>query len=436
MTTLQKAPVLNASAPSRRAIIAITLGNALEFYDFIVYSALATLMGRLFFPFTDEPLLQLMLSLAVFGTGFISRPIGGILIGLYADRRGRKPALRLSLWLMAIGSLLLVIAPTYAQAGLLGPLLVLLARLVQGFAVGGQVGAATSMLMEYANDRTRGYYCSWQLLSQGLGVLCGTLVVALLGAVLSPEAMDSWGWRMVFAVGVLTIPVGEYIRHRLDETAAVSTSSPQGEPAPDQEPAGPLLRQHSRQIIAGVLVAVGATAPTFIISHYLANHAVTLLGMPLSVAIWAASASALLTVLLSVPAGRLSDRIGRRRSILLPRLALLALIYPGFLLLHAMPGLPMLLLVVSLLSVPLVYTSVPSLAVLPELFPRRIRASGMSIVYCLGVMVFGGFAQFFASGLIKLTGDPSSPAWYVMVCILLSLIGLAMVPETAGKALD
>lgn len=436
MTALQEVPALSAAAPSRRAICAITLGNAIEFYDFIVYSALATLMGRLFFPFSDEPLLQLMLSLAVFGTGFISRPIGGILIGLYADRRGRKPALRLSLWLMAIGSLLFVIAPTYAQAGLLGPLLVLLARLVQGFAVGGQVGAATSMLMEYADDHTRGYYCSWQLLSQGLGVLCGTLVVALLGAVLSPEAMDSWGWRMVFAIGVLTIPVGEYIRHQLDETAAVGSAPATGAPAPAQTPAGPLLRQHSRQITAGVLLAVGATAPTFIIGHYLANHAVTLLGMPLSVAIWAASASALLTVLLSVPAGRLSDRIGRRKSILLPRLVLLALIYPGFLLLHAMPGLPMLLLVVSLLSVPLVFTAVPSLAVLPELFPRRIRASGMSIVYCLGVMVFGGFAQFFASGLIKLTGDPSSPAWYVMACILLSMIGLAMVPETTGKSLD
>ncbi|WP_227105628.1 MFS transporter [Chromobacterium rhizoryzae] len=419
------------AAPSRRAITAITVGNALEFYDFIVYSALATLMGRLFFPFSDEPLLQLMLSFAVFGTGFISRPIGGIVIGLYADRKGRKPALRLSLWLMAIGSMLFVVAPTYAQAGLLGPALVVLGRLVQGFAVGGQVGAATSMLMEYADDKSRGYYCSWQLFSQGLGVLAGTLTVSLLSALLPAAAMEAWGWRLVFAIGVLAIPVGEYIRSQLDETAASAVA-----PQATTEPAGPLLRRHGRQILAGVLLTIGGTGPNFIIAHYLANHAVTVLGMPLAVAIWAASTAALLQVLLSVAAGRWSDRVGRRRSILWPRLVLLLLLYPGFMLLNAAPGLPTLLLVVVLLTVPLVLTAVPSIAVLPELFPRRIRASGMSIVYCVGVMIFGGFAQFFAAGLIRLTGDPNAPALYAVLCILVSMIGLAMVPETANRPLD
>ncbi|OQS43515.1 MFS transporter [Chromobacterium haemolyticum] len=430
MTAAQWAAARPA-APSRRAIIAITVGNALEFYDFIVYSALATLMGRLFFPFSDEPLLQLMLSFAVFGTGFVSRPIGGIVIGLYADRKGRKPALRLSLWLMAIGSLLFVVAPTYAQAGLLGPALVVLGRLVQGFAVGGQVGAATSMLMEYADDKSRGYYCSWQLFSQGLGVLAGTLTVSLLSGMLSAAAMDTWGWRLVFAIGVLAIPVGEYIRHQLDETASSAIA-----PRATVEPAGPLLRRHWRQLLAGVLLTIGGTAPTFIVGHYLANHAVTVLGMPLAVAIWAASTAALLQVLLSVPAGRWSDRIGRRKSILWPRLLLLLLIYPGFMLVNAASSWPVLLLVVAILTLPLVYTSVPSIALLPELFPRRIRASGMSIVYCVGVMIFGGFAQFFAAGLIKLTGDPNAPALYAGLCMLVSLIGLAMVPETANRPLD
>ncbi|WP_374419736.1 MFS transporter [Chromobacterium sp.] len=433
MTAAEATLAARPAAPSRRAITAITVGNALEFYDFIVYSALATLMGRLFFPFSDEPLLQLMLSFAVFGTGFVSRPIGGIVIGLYADRKGRKPALRLSLWLMAIGSLLFVVAPTYAQAGLFGPALVVLGRLVQGFAVGGQVGAATSMLMEYADDKSRGYYCSWQLFSQGLGVLAGTLVVSMLSGLLPAAAMDAWGWRLVFAIGVLAIPVGEYIRSQLDETAAIAVA-PQA--AATAEPAGVLLRQHWRQLLAGVLLTIGGTAPTFIVGHYLANHAVTVLGMPLAVAIWAASTAALLQVLLSVAAGRWSDRIGRRPSILWPRLVLLLLIYPGFMLVNAVPSWPVLLLVVALLTVPLVLTSVPSIAVLPELFPRRIRASGMSIVYCVGVMIFGGFAQFFAAGLIKLTGNPNAPALYAVLCMLVSLIGLKMVPETANRPLD
>ena len=189
-------------------------------------------------------------------------------------------------------------------------------------------------------------------------------------------------------------------------------------------------------MLAGVLLTIGGTAPTFIVGHYLANHAVTVLGMPLAVAIWAASTAALLQVLLSVAAGRWSDRIGRRPSILWPRLVLLLLIYPGFMLVNAVPSWPVLLLVVALLTVPLVLTSVPSIAVLPELFPRRIRASGMSIVYCVGVMIFGGFAQFFAAGLIKLTGNPNAPALYAVLCMLVSLIGLKMVPETANRPLD
>lgn len=434
MSTLESASIAaRPASPSRRAIAAITVGNALEFYDFVVYSALATLMGRLFFPFSEDPLLQLMLSFAVFGAGFVSRPLGGIVIGLYADRCGRRPALRLTLWLMAIGSLLFVMAPTYSQAGLLGPALVVAGRLVQGFAVGGQVGAATTMLMEYADDRSRGYYCSWQAFSQGMGVLAGTLTVSLLSALLPPAAMDAWGWRLVFAIGVLTIPVGEYIRHQLHETAAVAEGvQTKAETASSLR----LLCQHWRQLLAGVLIVVGATAATFVIVHYLANHAVTVLGMPLAVALWASSLSALLQMCLAIHAGRWSDRVGRRKSILWPRLVLLALIYPGFLLIHALPGWPTLLLVVAMLSVPLIYTGVPSVTVLPEIFPRRIRASGMSVVYCVGVMIFGGFAQFFAVSLIHLTGDPNAPAWYVMACLLLSLLGVAMIPETANRPLD
>ena len=208
-----------SAEPSRagrtRAIAAVCLGNALEFYDFLVYSLLATLMARLFFPFGENPLTSLMLSFAVFGTGFVMRPLGGLLIGLYADRAGRKAAMRLTLWLMALGALLFTVAPTYAQAGLVGPLVIIVARLLQGFAVGGQVGTATTILMEYAGSGSRAYYCSWQVFSQSLGTIMGALVVLTLSNLLSPEAMDSWGWRAVFAVGILAIPVSEYIRHRL-----------------------------------------------------------------------------------------------------------------------------------------------------------------------------------------------------------------------------
>ncbi|CAK9888709.1 MULTISPECIES: MFS transporter [Pseudomonas] len=420
---------------NRRAIAAICLGNALEFYDFLVYSMLATLMARLFFPFGDHPLIPLMLSLAVFGTGFIMRPLGGMVIGMYADRVGRKAAMRLTLWLMAIGSLLFTLAPTYAQAGLLGPAIVIAARLLQGFAVGGQIGTSTTLLMEYADKHSRGYYCSWQTFSQSLGICIGALMVTGLSALLSPEAMDSWGWRLIFAMGVLAIPVSEYIRHRLEETVS-HRQSLRNRPPLSRAGQLTLLLQHPRQMLAGVLLVIGATVPIYTIQFYLANHAIGVLGMPLSAGTWAALCACLPPLLLSAHAGRLSDRIGRRKAIFWPLPILLIAIYPAFLIINQHPSISVLLCVVTLLSIPLTYTIVPNLTILPELFPTQIRASGMSLAYCIGVALFGGFAQFFAAGLVSLTGSPNAPAWYIFAAILLSLIGLKLAPETAGKDLN
>ncbi|MEL7938822.1 MULTISPECIES: MFS transporter [Pseudomonas] len=437
MTTRTTSFAVSAE-PSRagrtRAIAAVCLGNALEFYDFLVYSLLATLMARLFFPFGENPLTSLLLSFAVFGTGFVMRPLGGLVIGLYADRVGRKAAMRLTLWLMALGALLFTLAPTYAQAGLFGPLVVILARLLQGFAVGGQVGTATTILMEYAGAGSRAFYCSWQVFSQSLGVLMGALVVLALSNLLSAEAMDAWGWRAVFAVGILAIPISEYIRHRLEETLPAQAQGDR-QPAPASQGLA-LLCRHPRQLVTGVLLVTGVSVPVYITQFYLANHAIGVLGMPLGVATWAAVVSCLPSLLLAPHAGRLSDRIGRRRSIFWPLPILLLAIYPAFLLLNHSPSLATLLLIVGLLNIPLTYCMVASLAILPELFPAAIRATGLSVTYCVGVALFGGFAQFFAAGLIGLTGSPNAPAWYMVGAILLCLAGLRMAPETAGRTLD
>lgn len=432
-TTSFAASAEPARAGRTRAIAAVCLGNALEFYDFLVYSLLATLMARLFFPFGENPLTSLMLSFAVFGTGFVMRPLGGLLIGLYADRAGRKAAMRLTLWLMALGALLFTVAPTYAQAGLVGPLVIIVARLLQGFAVGGQVGTATTILMEYAGSGSRAYYCSWQVFSQSLGTIMGALVVLTLSNLLSPEAMDSWGWRAVFAVGILAIPVSEYIRHRLEETLPAAT---QGDSRQAREGGLALLCRHPRQLLTGVLLVIGVSVPVYITQFYLANHAISVLGMPLGVATWAAVVSSLPSLLLAPHAGRLSDRIGRRRSIFWPLPILLLATYPAFLLLNQWPSIGLLLLVVGLLNIPLTYGMVASLAILPELFPAAIRATGLSVTYCVGVALFGGFAQFFAAGLIDLTGSPNAPAWYLVGAILLCLAGLRMAPETVGRTLD
>jgi MFS family permease len=411
-----------------KAIAAITIGSGLEFYDFSVYSFFATLIGRQFFP-VESTLGQLLLSLATFGVGFGMRPIGGLVLGAYADRAGRKPAMMLTLWLMALGSLLFTIAPTYAQVGLFAPLIIVLARLIQGFAIGGEVGASTAMLMEYADDKSRGFYGSWQLFSQGLSFLLGALVALALSSSLSPEALESWGWRVPFALGMLVIPVGIYIRRHLKETAAE-----QGHEAASSVRV--IFTDYRRLIVTGVLLVIGSTASSYIVLDYMTNYTVTVLQLPMTMGTTAACLGALVQISLSIWAGRLSDRIGRRRTIALGSIPMLLLIYPAFMLMNQFPTLGMLLAVSLITTLLLVLITVPTLVLITELFPRAIRATGLSIVYCLGVSVFGGFAQFFATGLIGLTGNNNAPALYVMACLCLTLIGLAMVRETAGRPLD
>jgi len=415
---------------SARAIAAITIGAGLEFYDFSVYSFFATLIGRQFFP-VHSALGQLLLSLATFGVGFGMRPLGGLVLGAYADKVGRKPAMTLTLWLMALGSALFAVAPTYAQIGLAAPLMIVLARLVQGFAIGGEVGASTAMLMEYADDNSRGFYGSWQLFSQGLSFLLGSLVSLALSSSLSPAALESWGWRLPFVLGILVIPVGVYIRRHLDETAAEA-------PADDDAPSGlrQIFTRHRRQVLAGLLLTIGATASSYIVLDYMTNYTVTVLHLPMTVGIGASCLGALVQIGLSIWAGRLSDRIGRRRTIALGSVPMLALIYPAFVLMNHYPTLGTLLAVSLVATLLLVLITVPSVVMLSELFPRANRATGLSVVYCLGVSIFGGFAQFFATGLISLTGNNNAPALYVMLCLVSTLVGLTMVRETAGRPLD
>ncbi|KAB0495834.1 MFS transporter [Pseudomonas vancouverensis] len=413
-----------------KSIAAITIGSGLEFYDFSVYSFFATLIGRQFFP-VESSLGQLLLSLATFGVGFGMRPIGGLVLGAYADRAGRKPAMMLTLWLMALGSLLFTVAPTYAQIGIAAPLLIVLARLIQGFAIGGEVGASTAMLMEHADDHNRGFYGSWQLFSQGLSFLLGALVALALSSSLAPEDLESWGWRVPFALGMLVIPVGIYIRRHLKETAAETAH---GHEAPSSVRV--IFSSYRRLIVTGVLLVIGSTASSYIVLDYMTNYTVTVLHLPMTMGTTAACLGALVQIGLSIWAGRLSDRIGRRRTIALGAIPMLLLIYPAFILMNHFPTLGTLLLVSLLTTLLLVLITVPTLVLVTEMFPRAIRATGLSIIYCLGVSVFGGFAQFFATGLIGLTGNNNAPALYVMFCLCLTLIGLARVKEMAGKPLD
>ncbi|HEV3423931.1 MAG TPA: MFS transporter [Paraburkholderia sp.] len=442
-------PVAGRRAGQAKAIAAITLGNGLEFFDFTIYSFFATIIGKLYFP-VEGQLAQLMLAVGTFGVGFIMRPVGGIVLGAYADRAGRKAAMSLTLWLMTLGSAIIAFAPTYAAIGVAAPLLVILARLVQGFALGGEIGASTSLLMEYGSDKTRGFYGSWQFVSQGLNTVCGSLLGVALAACLSTPSLESWGWRVPFVIGMAMGPVGVYIRKHLDETlplaaqresaaagAAVAAGSAEAARAADRaQPVRDIFRGHLGVISTGVVTTIGGTAANYIVLFYLSTYAIRILHLPMSLALWASWTAALVTVICSPFAGALSDRVGRKRVLWISRILLIAVIYPAFMMINASPTVPVLLSVVAVLGVLVAFTAVPNIVMLPEMFPREIRATGMSIVYCLGVSIFGGFAQFFATWLIQLSGNTLAPAWYLIGCGLVSLLPLPFMRETAGRPID
>ncbi|MGF6548672.1 MFS transporter [Paraburkholderia youngii] len=426
-----------------KAIAAITLGNGLEFFDFTIYSFFATIIGKLYFP-VEGQLVQLMLAVGTFGVGFIMRPVGGIVLGGYADRAGRKAAMSLTLWLMTLGSAIIAFAPTYAAIGVAAPLLVILARLIQGFALGGEVGASTARLLEYGSDRTRGFYGSWQFVSQGMNTVVGSLLGVALAATLSPAALESWGWRVPFVIGMAMGPIGIYIRRHLDETlpgvedgaAAAGEMGAQPVAPTPSLPVRDLFRDHARSITTGVLTTIGGTAANYIVLFYLSTYAIRILHLPMATALWAAWTGAVVTVICSPFAGALSDRVGRKRVLWVSRVLLIFAVYPAFMTINASPTVPVLLAVVAGLALLVTFTAVPNIVMLPELFPRAIRATGMSIVYCLGVSIFGGFAQFFATWLIQISGSNLAPAWYLIGCGVVSLLPLPFMRETAGRAID
>nr|WP_175802426.1 MFS transporter [Burkholderia anthina] len=415
-----------------KSIVAITLGNGLEFFDFTTYAFFAPVIGKLFFP-SGDPLTQWLLAAASFGIGFVTRPLGGLVLGAYADRAGRKAAMNLTLTLMALGSLLIACAPTYASAGVAAPLLILAARLVQGFALGGEVGAATTLLLEFGGDRARGLYGSFQILSQGINSVCGALLGVALSSTLSQAALENWGWRVPFFIGVAAGLVAIYIRRHLRETLPEAVDA---EPVALSKPIREVFTHHLGALTIGILTTIGGTAANYIVLYYLASYAVQVLHFPMALSLWAPVAGSALMVICAPLAGILSDRVGRKPVLAISRLLLIAAIYPAFLLIHAVPTLFVLVSVCTVLAILATFTIVPGLVLQPELFPRHVRVTGMSIVYCAGASIFGGFAQFFATLLIKLTGNVFSPSWYLIACGLLSLTPLPFLRETARRPID
>jgi len=417
----------------RQTIVATTIGNALEFFDFTVYGFLALTIGKLFFP-SFSAYGQLLATVATFGVGFIMRPLGGIMIGAYADRAGRKKAMTLTIFMMALGCALIAFAPTYAQIGVAAPVLIVLARLIQGFSAGGEVGASTTLLVEHATPGNRGYMASWQFASQGLGILIGAVVAGLLSVALSPATMESWGWRVPFVLGMLIAPVGMYIRRHLEESLVLAPAAAGG--APRRSSLAEVCGEHGRTVLAAVLSMVGGTTAAYVVTFYMPTYAIRELGLAPPVALFGAAIVGLLSFVLAPFIGHWSDRAGRKSLIAWSRIALAVLIYPGFLWLNHSPTPMVLFTVVGVLSALLVVQTVPGITMLPEMFPKHVRASGMSLVYSVGVALFGGFSPFISAWLLNATGNKLAPAWYLLAMTLVSLLGLLWLRDFTGKDID
>lgn len=401
---------------SKAQIASVAAGNALEFYDFVTYSFFATQIGRALFPGNASQ--SLLLSLATFGVGFLTRPLGGLIIGRYADRQGRKPAMVLSFTMIGVAVTGLALTPSYATIGMAAPMLAVLFRLVQGFALGGEVGPNLAFLVEAAPPGRGGLYLSLGLATQDLSILIAGIVGFLLSSLLTDAALIAWGWRLAFLIGAAIVPVGLRLRRTLTETLS------RREPAQ----AGENRRAFLILAAAGVMVLAGATIANYTL-EYLTTYAQNTLRMAVPTAFGATVTIGFISVVGDLAAGWLSDRFGPKRVLVLPWLALIVLAVPIFFVLNASPTAGTLLIVTAILTVLHILGSTPALLLFVQALPPRVRALATGFIYAFAIALFGGSAQLVETALIRWTGNPVAPGWYMAAAVAVALTGALLIRE-------
>jgi MHS family citrate/tricarballylate:H+ symporter-like MFS transporter len=407
---------------TKRHVLAAVLGNALEFYDFTTYAFFAAQIGKSFFP-SSTPLGSLMLSLATFGAGFITRPLGALVIGMYADRVGRRPAMVLSFVLMGLAIPALALCPSYAAIGPAAPVLVVVIRLVQGFALGGEIGPTTAFLLEAAPLKHRGIYTALQAISQNLAALVAGVVGFVLATVLSTAQVESFGWRIAMLLGVVVLPFGLLIRRSLPETLHLA------EPASPAEAAAPRFGQ-MRVVICSVAILAGGTVATYIQS-YMTTYSGAILHMKVSTAFVATIIYGLVGTLANVVGGVASDRIGRRPVMIAPRALLLAVILPAFWLLGRNRDVATLAITTTVLTACASTSGGAMMASITESLRKSSRSAGLAIIYACAIAVFGGTTQLVVTWLISVTGNVLAPAYFYMAATVVGIAGMVAMRESA-----
>src|SRR5438132_1836574 len=417
VVALQKQPSL------RRLIVAATIGNVFEWFDFVVYGFFAVTISEVFFP-AGDPTVSLLATFGAFGLAYFVRPLGAIVVGGYTDRAGRKAGLLLSIALMMIGTTLMAVTAGYATIGMAAPILITLARLLQGFSVGGEFGSAVSFLSEHAGAR-RGFSASWAFATGGMITVLASLFGLTLTTLLTHEQLVDWGWRIPYVFGMLVGPAGLYIRSKLVETPEFLQAE-----KPETIPISDLLRRYPREVLLALCISIISNASFYILA-YIPTYGVKTLHLPASAGFTATLIGGLILAIGCPLAGHWSDKISRPLLMVITCWLFVLTPYPAFYLMAAWPSLATCIIAVAWLQlVKAGYSGVlPSL--MSEQFPVDTRAVGVALGYSVSVSVFGGLAPLVATWLISQTGDSLSPSYYLVFCGLLSLVALLAIQRRA-----
>jgi MHS family proline/betaine transporter-like MFS transporter len=418
-----------------RAVVATSIGNALEWYDFSVYAFFAVYIGQNAFRHTNDAA-QLLQAFMAFGIGFVARPLGALLIGAYGDYAGRKAALTMTILLMAGGTGIMALAPGYAAIGIGAPLLIVCGRMLQGFSAGGEIGGAAAFLIEHAPPGKKGVYASWLQASMAISNVLAALVATCVTLLLTREQVGNWGWRIPFLIGLAIAPVGFWLRATLDETPEFREEMERAHRA-RQSLKTPLLRvvlEYPRALLTGIGFSVLWAICVYTLIIFMPTYFQKTMHFESRQAFLASLIGNCFMVVSCVLAGAWSDRIGRRRVLGLAALLMLFGVYPLLVWLSGSHTTLSLILVQTVFCIMVALFVGVAPSTLGGIFPTAVRSSGMSLSYNFSVTVFGGFAPAILTWLTMRAGGTYAPAWYVMAACVVTLVAILFLPREAAQS--